>query len=146
MGYLFLILILLFLLWPWISPPLGRWFKTFMANRTEDVVRRMMGMPSRRAEKRRRREQERRARRGGPDDRQTRESYYDRRGGTGRRRHRAPSQRAATLMQSVAVDVEYTEIKEFSSDTIFDTKNGQTRQYTEEQVTDAEFTEVRTRR
>jgi len=47
MGVFLIILLLLLILWPWISPYVTRWIRMFMARRAEDMMRRMMGMPSR---------------------------------------------------------------------------------------------------
>lgn len=110
-----------------------------MANRAEDAMRRMMGMPSRKEEKRRARERQRRAERGEPDDDRTRESYYD-----GGATATASHEKTSDMMQSVAVDVEYTEFKEYSSETIIDGGDGKTRVKTEEQVSDAEYVEIKT--
>lgn len=95
-------------------------------------MRRMMGMPSRKEEQRRQkqaRRQQTQGQSGGNHD--------------PRRHHRPAKQDAAELMKSVAVDVEYTEIKEFESRTIVEDDGRTRRVQTEEQVSDAEFTEVR---
>lgn len=101
-----------------------------MSRRTEDMIRRMMGMPTRKEEKRRRKEQDRRRKTSG-------------RNGYGPTRH--PQNHPAEMMKSVAVDVEYTEIKEFNSTTIVEDQNDNTKIITEEQITDVEFTEIKSK-
>lgn len=105
-----------------------------MSRRAEDMMRRMMGMPSRKEEKRRQRQQERQA-------------SGDSQRGQQTRRHRSPSVRAAQLMRQVAVDVDYTEIREFRSQTIIDPEpRGKHRIVLEEQVSDVEYTEIKLRK
>lgn len=134
MLYFILILIALWLLWPWISKWISGWTRRFMARRAEDMMRRMMGMPSRKEEERRARKQQK-----GSDSRS--DSGWK---GFGKkhRRHRAPTVRAATLLREVAVDVEFVEIKEFESVTINPDRK-QARIYREEQVVDVEYTEYK---
>ena len=139
MGTFIVILLLLILFWPWISKWLSGWIRKFMANRAEDAMRRMMGMPSRKEQKRRERERQRRAQRGEPDDERTRESFYGDTDAQGNSRH----ERTSAMMQSVAVDVEYTEFKEFTKETVADDASGKTRIRTEEQISDAEFVEIK---
>ena len=120
-----LILILVFLCWPWIV----KWFRGFMARRMEDAARRMMGMPSRKEEQRRNRAKSKKQ--------NSQSGSY--------RRHRAPQQRPSDILEAVAVDVDYTEIKEFEStaDAEIGARGRQQRIYREEQVSDAEFTEIK---
>lgn len=131
MGTVLIILIIIFLVFPLVRGPLSRWFSGFMARRTEDMVRRMMGMPSRKEEKKRRKK----AAEGG-----SRFSGGRRRSGAASRdRERHP----AAMMQPVAVDVEYTEIREFESRTTISDDGQSMRIVTEEQVSDAEYVEIR---
>lgn len=127
MGIFLIILIVIFLLWPVIS----RWLRGFMARRMEDVARRMMGMPSRGEEQRARKK----ARQSGSKSAKSSKT----------RRHRAPRQHASDLMQSVAVDATYTEVKEYSDDTTIHPDGSRTEQrtYREEQVSDVEFKEIK---
>lgn len=130
MGTFLIILILLFLIWPLIRGPVSRWFNSFVSHRTEDVMRRMMGMPSRREEKRRRKQQAQK-------DSSTGRGY-------GRKRNASPPKpHPAAMMKSVAVDVEYTEIREFESKTTIDSDGKTTRIKTEEQISDAEYIEIK---
>lgn len=105
------------------------------------MMRRMMGMPPR----------EKNARRGarsafsGAGRKRARESDASgERGsgssGTGRRYS------VAALMQLVAVDVTYTEIKEFTSTTIGSERAESFHYVREEQITDVKFEEIKDRR
>lgn len=127
-----IILLIIFICWPWIS----KWFSKFMARRAENLIRRMMGMPTRKEEERARKNEERAQRK--------QKSGSSRRNRRDEGNHYARSQ-AADLMKSVAEDAEFVEIKEYSSTTVFeqDKMGKQTRIYREEQVTDAEYTEIR---
>lgn len=133
MGIFLIILLLICLFWPWISKWVGRWVQGFMARRFEDMTRRMMGMPSRKEERRRNRNSETNGGNGRRRD--------------ARRRHRRPTENAADIMKTVAEDVEFTEVREFESTTITEeTISGGTRTrrvYREEQVSDAEFVEIK---
>lgn len=109
-----------------------------MARRAEDMLRRMMGMPSHKEERRANRRSGAYA--GG--DAGTGSRKYRK---SGRRYHREPRTDAAALLKSVAVDVEYTEIREFSSDSVIGGDNPQRHAYDEEQVSDVEYMEIRER-
>lgn len=127
-----LIVIIVIICWPWIS----KWIKGFMSRRAEDAIRRMMGMPSRKEEQRRRKEQSN--------------------SNTNRRRDKAKStqtpaqereadrKEALRSMKENAVDVEYTEYREFSQTEIaVEDGEGNKRVCTESQVTDVEYIEIR---
>lgn len=120
-----LILLLLFIglpyLWRWLKPYFYRW----MQRRTEDYVRRAMGMPPR---------DKSRSRRG-----QSGRSY----GATssGRQQHHPSS--GPIIPKEYAVDVEYTEIRSYSSEEEI-ASDGKNVSYTvESQVSDAEIIEIR---
>jgi hypothetical protein len=102
-----------------------------MARRAEKIFRSMAGMPPPPGRKERRERERRRTEESG------------RRGAYGRRRGKAP----VAEMRDVAEDVEYTEIKEYSSDTVIagEGPDRQRRVYREEQVSDAEYVMVRDR-
>lgn len=143
MGLFLIILLVVFIFWPWISRWVGRWFRSYMTRRAEDMVRRAMGMPSRK-------EEERAARASNGSDRtqsaHTGSPHRRHASKPGSRYHRPSRTDAAALLKSVAVDVEYTEIKEFDSTTIIDDDGrGNPRVYDEEQVSDVEFMEIRER-
>lgn len=125
MGVFLIILVAIFLLWPWIV----KWLRGYMARRAEDMMRRMAGMPPRKEEERRRREQNRERR----SERKRREA--ERRAEDGLR-----------SMREYAEDVEFTEVREFSESTIIgQEESGKRRVYSESQVSDAEYTEIRER-
>lgn len=125
-----IILILIVILWPWIT----KWAKGFMSHRAEDAIRRMMGMPSRKEEQRRRKENEKK---------QAATSQRNRRQAAEQERE-ADRKEAVRSMKENAVDVEYTEYKEFSQTEIaVEDSEGNTRIYTESQVTDVEFVEIK---
>ena len=109
--------------------PVSRWFSGFMARRTEDMMRRMMGMPSRKEEKRQNKKRKERA------------SASQKK--TGRNSGKAPKPHPAEMMKSVAEDVVFTEIKEFESRTIIENDGENTRIVVEEQITDVEYTEIK---
>lgn len=121
MGILLVIIVGLILFWPFIVR-LMRWY---MLRKSEDFVRRMAGAPTRAEEKRARKQQEKQTARPG--------SRYRRR------------RRAAEMMNEVAEDVEFTEIREFT-ETDINIGSGPKRQqriYRESQVEDAVFTEIK---
>lgn len=126
MGVALIIIILICAFWPAIVRLLQR----FMARRAEDMVRRMAGMPSRKEEKRRRRQQQQQQRQNGS------------------RRHGSPGDPGdgVRAMKEYAEDVAFTEIREFSSDEVIaEEETGKNRRiYREEQVSDAEYVEIKT--
>lgn len=126
MGVALIIIILICAFWPAIVRLLQR----FMARRAEDMVRRMAGMPSRKEEKRRRRQQQQQQRQNGS------------------RRHGSPGDpgEGVRAMKEYAEDVAFTEIREFSSDEVIaEEETGKNRRiYREEQVSDAEYVEIKT--
>lgn len=122
----FIILIVflgLWLLWPWISRQISR----YMARRAEDMIRRMTGMPPRQEEKKRRASS-----RGG-------ESGYAGRSRRRPRSYQASPEEVHRAMREYAVDVEYTEIREFSDSILFEEDKKQRHIKTEEQISDAEY-------
>ena len=131
MWFFLTVLLVIFLLWPYLKGPATRWFSGFMARRTEDMMRRMMGMPTR---KEQRRQQKKAAAR-------TSDSRFQRRN---RSKKAGPNlRRTAELMRAIAVDVEFVEIKEFSTATIVDETGNKTRIIIEEQISDVVFTEIK---
>lgn len=121
------VIFILWLLWPVIS----RWFGRFMANRAEDMMRRMMGMPTRKEERRR----------------QSAKSGSEYRGRTrsdrSGQRNSGKETDPAVEMQNVAVDVEYTEYIEYESEEINVKDDKRIRYEREEQVSDVEYVEVK---
>lgn len=116
-------LLIIALLWPLLM----KWFRSFMAHRAEDFIRKMTGQPSRREERKQRRAEERKA--------DTTSSGYRR-----PRRFRHP----ADHLKKVAEDVDYSESVDYSEPTSLDndTKREQ-RIYREEQIEDVKYTEVK---
>lgn len=111
-----------------------RWFQRMMLRRTEDMIRRMTGMPSRKEEERRRRDRQK-------------ESGSNARARRGRASSRQPGhmdESAHQAMRSYAEDVEFTEVREFSQTTISESETGSDGSWHESQVSDAEFTEIKT--
>lgn len=139
MIYVLIIIIALCLLWPWIQPRIASWIWRYVDRRKEDILRRMMGMPTRAQEKHARKEAEKAASR-----KSAANPFFSSRRRRGPRRHPAPSEPASQRLRAVAVDVEYVEIKEFESTRIAEGHREQ-RVYREEQVQDVEFTEYKER-
>lgn len=129
MGIFLIILILIFLFWPWIV----KWFRGFMARRAEDALRRMMGMPSRKEERRR-------AQAAGRGDSGGRKSAS--RANAYSQHHESVS--VAAVMRQYAEDVEYTEYHEYSSEEIIGegVRVKTHREYHESQISDAEYVEI----
>lgn len=99
-----------------------RWLQGYMARRAEDMLRKMAGQPTRKEERRRTQQQKS----SGPPPPPS---------------HRHP----AKMMNEVAEDVEYTEIREYSETTI-EVGSGPERQqriYRESQVEDVKYTEIK---
>ncbi|MGM9816101.1 MAG: hypothetical protein ACI304_03460 [Lepagella sp.] len=131
MSIFIIILIILIICWPWISPWLMRHIRNFVARHIENTIRRSMGVPPPPKQKRRRRW----SRKDEPeihDDGTSRQSDYG----------EPPHGKPADMMKQVAEDVKFVEIKEFEETTIGDTPR-ETPYYREEQVSDAEFIEIK---
>lgn len=132
MGFAIFLIILLVIWLCW--PAISRWLQRMMLRRTEDMIRRMTGMPSRKEEERSRRNRQKesgknaRARRGRADSRQS--GHMD--------------ESAHQAMRSYAEDVEFTEVREFSQTTISENETSSEGYRYESQVSDAEFTEIKT--
>lgn len=128
-----LILILIFigvpLLWRWLKPYIFRWAQ----HRTEDYVRRRMGMPPRdRSDSSSRQRQSYSS-----SGEYSGEGYSSYSNGNRSRRQRYYSS-GPLIPKEYAVDVEYTEIRSYSSE------NADRVRYTvESQVSDAEIIEIR---
>lgn len=118
------------MLWPLIWRGISALLRRFMARRAEDMMRRMMGMPSRKEEKRRKR--------GAKTHNQYSSRVYSEPAGQSYR-----SDDPARMMKKVAEDVEFTEIREFESKTTVDFDPKTNKLVVEEQVSDVEFTEIK---
>ena len=136
-----LILILIFigvpLLWRWLKPYVLRWAR----HRTEDYIRSQMGMPPRDKTKSR--------------SQQTRQRYsssgsYSSGGYSsdpyGRRRGGRTQSSGPLIPKEYAVDVEYTEIRSYSSEETIAAHGSGVRYTVESQVSDAEIIEIRRER
>ncbi len=124
-----LILILIFigvpLLWRWLKPYFYRW----MQRRTEDYVRKAMGMPPREKKKKSRTE-------GGGQS-------YSASGAYGRRSNSRGYYSSGPLIpKEYAVDVEYTEIRSYSSETTIASDGKHVKYKVESQVSEAEIIEI----
>ncbi len=124
-----LILILIFigvpLLWRWLKPYFYRW----MQRRTEDYVRKAMGMPPRDKKKNSRSEGSR---------------SYSASGSYGRSSNNRGYHSSGPLIpKEYAVDVEYTEIRSYSSETTIASGGNRVKYKIESQVSEAEIIEIR---
>ncbi len=127
-----LILILIFIgipmLWRWLKPYFYRW----MQRRTEDYVRRAMGMPPRDKKK---------SGSGNRSQAYSSSGSYGSRGNDRRRNSSGP-----LIPKEYAVDVEYTEIHLYSSEETIAFDGKSVRYSVESQVSDAEIIEIRKER
>ncbi len=128
-----LILILIFigvpLLWKWLKPYFFRW----MQRRTEDYVRNAMGMPPR--------DKKKQSRSNDRSQAYSSSSAYNSRAGY-RQRNRYYSS-GPLIPKEYAVDVEYTEIRSYSSEETIASDGKSVRYAVESQVSDAEIIEIR---
>lgn len=130
-----LILILIFIgmpiIWRWLKPYFFRW----MQHRTEDYVRNAMGMPPRDKSKKRS---------GSRQSYSSSGSYSSGSYGQGRRRGAYSS--GPLIPKEYAVDVEFTEIRSYSSEETIASNGSSVRYKVESQVSDAEIIEIRKER
>ena len=138
MGILIVIIVLVVVCWPWIS----RWFRGFLARRTEDYLRKATGMPPRpgsREAKRQAREQER-----SQQQARQQESYAYSGGSRSRRRRNPYSHQGPIIPKEYAEDVEFVEMVSYSENTIGVADNaGNAKVYHESQVSDVEWVEIK---
>lgn len=131
-----LILILIFigvpLLWRWLKPYFFRWAQ----HRTEDYVRQQMGMPPRD------RSRQKSGFRQHKEERQS-DSYSQSGYGSGYGRRTRSYSRGPLIPKEYAVDVEYTEIRSYSSEERIASDGKSVRYKVESQVSDAEIIEIR---
>lgn len=129
-----IVLLVLWMLMPaitrWLRPFIARWF----AQRVEKAFRRAAGMPPPPPSGGRKKAEQRRQRKSA--------------GSTSRRRSDSGRRNGPAIPPEYAVDVEYTEIKEYSSDRLdIDDASGQTAEVkVEEQVSDAQWVEIKTKK
>ena len=135
MDKFFGVLIVIAFLFAVLGPVLRRWFAPMLQRwamgRMEDTMRRMAGMPTRKEEKKARRKSGQRR-----DGNREASSRF-------RNARRQPPRRRSTIgmLRYVAEDVEFTEIKEFDDGSVI-THTTKVTYREEEQVEDAEFTEL----
>lgn len=126
-----LILILIFIgipiIWRWLKPYFFRW----MQRRTEDYVRNAMGMPPRDKSKRQ----------GGRRQSYSSSGSYSS-DSYGQRSHRRGYSSGSLIPKEYAVDVEYTEIRSYSSDETIASDGNKVGYKVESQVSDAEIIEI----
>ena len=140
-----LILILIFigvpLLWRWLKPYFFRWAQ----HRTEDYIRSQMGMPPR--DRNRSRSQQRQSY---ASSERNSWSGYSSGGYSGdpyARRSRGRGYSSGPLIpKEYAVDVEYTEIRSYSSEEAIASDGKSVRYIVESQVSDAEIIEIKKER
>lgn len=128
MGFLIVLLILI-LGWQLFGGQIMRLISRWLSGKYEDGIRRMMGMPTRKEERRQRK-------RAAKENRGSARS-------SSASRNQESRPHPAKMMKNVAVDVEYTEIKEFEERTIIETDNNSTRIRVEEQISDVEYVEIK---
>lgn len=130
-----IIVILLIICWPSIS----RWLRRFLANRTEDYLRKATGMPPRPGSR-----EERRRRRNSGYEGTADGGYSSSTHTSSSRRRRAPERGygGPIIPPEYAEDVEFVETKNFSETTIGDTGK-RASGYHESQVSDVEWVEVK---
>lgn len=141
-----ILIVLVFLFWalgPLMRRWVGPWIQRWAMHRQEDMIRRMMGMPTRKEEKK--------ARKQAGKNRKERGASRFRQAAAGSRRGYSASRRSSFstvhLLQFVAEDVEFTEIKEYSrTEEIGGGEAKKGAEYREEtQVEDAVYTEIKSR-
>lgn len=130
----------LWLLWPVIWRLIQPAVQRYVARKTEDYIRRAAGMPPRP-------KQERNQKKETTETHDTRgEWFYD----TGERRRRQQQRRSGReplIPKEYAVDVEFVEIRDYSSATVIGEDNsGRQQIYHESQVSDAEYVMIKPKR
>ncbi|MDE5875929.1 MAG: hypothetical protein K2H47_00255 [Muribaculaceae bacterium] len=140
-----LILVALWLLRPIIWRLVQPMVQRYVARKTEDFIRRAAGMPPRPKQERR---QKKEASDSTAETHDTRgEWFYD----TGERRRRQQQRRRSgrepLIPKEYAVDVEFVEIRDYSSATVIGEDNsGRQQIYHESQVSDAEYVMIKPKR
>lgn len=134
----------LWLLWPVIWRLIQPAVQRYIARKTEDYIRRATGMPPRPKQERRQKKETSGSAAGTQDTRG--EWFYD----TGERRRRQQQHRSGhepLIPKEYAVDVEFVEIRDYSSATVIGEDNsGHQQVYHESQVSDAEYVMIKPKR
>lgn len=130
-GLLILILILIGvpIIWRWFKPYFFRWAQ----HRTEDYVRRQMGMPPR--------DKNKKSHSDGRSQAYSSSGSYNY--GSGYRGRRGYYSSGPLIPKEYAVDVEYTEIRSYSTEETIASDGRNVRYTVESQVSDAEIIEIR---
>lgn len=127
-----IILILIFVVLPLLWRAIKPWFFRWSQRRMEDALRNAMGMPPR--------DESRSSSHAGG----SRRSYYSSSSRTGEgRRQKSRHESGPLIPKEYAVDVEYTEIRSYSSDEAIASDGKSVRYKVESQVSDAEIIEIR---
>lgn len=131
-----IILIIVILCWPLIT----KWFRQFLARRTEDYLRKATGMPPRPGS-REEKKQRKAARQANSEERDESEAFYGRRRRSQRRSRRNPNE--PIIPPEYAEDVEFVETIDYSDTKIGENVDTNPKEYHESQVTDVEWVEVK---
>ena len=144
MGFFFfaLAILLIFVFWN----PIMRWLKRQAANKAEDYLRQATGMPprpgSRRERKMRREEEKQRRNNNGNNAYGGQYSSSSREYGRSHRNYGYDDE--PIIPKEYAEDVEFVETKDYSNEEKTDSSANSTTQYNESQISDVEWTEIKT--
>ena len=122
-GTIIAIILIVFLLWPQIT----RWIKRLMMRSWEKKLRKMAGQFGGAA----------------PPPNEGKRPDGRRRKGNNPPLGSRQKQHPARMMKEVAEDVQYTEVREYSQTTIHTESDGTSTTYSETQVEDVKFTEIK---
>lgn len=142
-------LIILFLVWLIFGNQIRQWFARFLANRTEDYIRKATGMPPRPGSRQARRQQQTTNRARGQRTQNNTSGYYDSRSSSGRntsrgRRNYYSRNDEPLIPKEYAEDVEFVETINYSQTTIGVSETlGRKTVYHESQVSDVEWEDIR---
>lgn len=123
-AIIFLIVIFFWVFWP----PISRWLKRKAMMKAEDYLRSSMGMPPR-------------------NDRKRQTSKNQRGYHSGEEKYGSHSQypnKEPIIPKEYAEDVEFVETIDYSETTHFETSKDKEKFYHESQISDAEWTEIKT--
>lgn len=144
-----IILIILFLVWLLFGERIRRWLARKAAERTEDFIRKSVGMPPRPGSKEARRQQQQHSRRDGRSSGTSQGTYgYYSSDSSSRRRRRAYSTTDEPIIpKEYAEDVEFVETINYSETFIgADNPDSSRTVYHESQVSDVEWEEIKTKK
>lgn len=133
MGTFLIILAIFFFVMPLLRRWLAPWIQRYMARKAEDMLRRQMGMPPREKQSRRKQKKQEAS-------------------ASARAQRKSRASRGADepiIPREYAEDVEFVEIKEFDNVEVAaeatgdDGKKSTRREYTETQISDAEWVDIK---